>query len=252
MGIYVVRSKVRFRFIYLLFCSILLTTVGCSSDAPDPEPVLDLPQTPNAPEASNGSESFPTSSSAKTILFFGNSLTAGYGLDPDQAFPHLIQQKIDSVGWDIEVVNAGLSGETSAGGLRRIDWLLNQKVDVLILELGGNDGLRGIPTTDTRKNLQSIIDRTLQTYPDAEIILAGMMIPPNLGAEYTEAFRTLYPDLAEANNTHLIPFLLEGVGGNPELNLPDGIHPTAEGHKIVAKNVWNILKPVLESIQSTS
>lgn len=184
--------------------------------------------------------------SARTILFFGNSLAAGYGLDPSQAFPALIQQKIDSLGWNYRVVNGGLSGETTAGGARRIDWMLRQRVDVLVLELGGNDGLRGIPLDETERNLQAIIDKTRAKYPQAKIVLAGMQVPPNLGPEYTAAFRSLFPRLAKKNDAALIPFLLEGVGGVPALNLPDRIHPNAAGHKIVAENVWAVLKRVLK------
>lgn len=184
--------------------------------------------------------------SAKTILFLGNSLTAGYGLQKSQAFPALIQQKLDSLDWNFEVVNAGLSGETSSGGLRRINWLLKRKVDVLILELGANDALRGIYLELTKKNLQAIIDSTKHKYPNAKIVVAGMLAPPNLGKEYTDKFRSIFTDLTE--DALLVPFLLKGVGGVPELNLSDGIHPTSEGHKIVAENVWKVLKPLLETM----
>ncbi len=183
--------------------------------------------------------------SLQTILFFGNSLTAGYGLDPAQAFPALIQQKIDALKLPYQIVSAGLSGETSAGGLRRIDWLLQRKIDILVLELGANDGLRGIPLDDTRKNLQEIITRTKKKYPQAQVVIAGMMVPPNLGQHYTQQFRRLFVDLARQNGAALVPFLLEGVGGVPELNLPDGIHPTAKGHEKVAENVWRVLRPLV-------
>ncbi len=186
---------------------------------------------------------------SQTILFLGNSLTAGYGLDESVAFPSLIQQRLDSLGWEFRVVNAGLSGETSAGGVRRIDWLLKQKVDLLVLELGGNDALRGIDLSVTRKNLQRIIDKTIARYPDARIVIAGMQVPANLGQTYTAAFEEIFPALARENETYLIPFLLEGVGGIRELNLPDGIHPTAAGHQIVAENVWKVLQPVLAEIR---
>ena len=182
---------------------------------------------------------------AETILFLGDSITAGYGIGEEQAFPALIQDRIDSLGWPYRVVNAGVSGETTAGGLRRVSWLLGQPVDVLVLELGGNDGLRGTPIEVTKQNLQAIIDSTRAQSPEADIVLAGMQVPPNLGPTYTARFRDLYPELAEANDTHLIPFILEDVGGIPELNLPDGIHPTAEGHRVVADNVWEVLKPIL-------
>lgn len=181
----------------------------------------------------------------KSIIFFGNSITAGYGVELTQAFPALIQQKIDSMDLPYTVVNAGVSGETSAGGNSRIDWILKQPVDIFILELGGNDGLRGIPITETKKNLQAIIEKVKAKNPKVKIILAGMQIPPNMGRQYTTAFKTMYPELAKKNNTALVPFILEGVGGVAKLNLEDGIHPTPEGHHIVAENVWNVLKPML-------
>jgi len=181
----------------------------------------------------------------KTILFFGNSLTAGYGLDPSQAFPALIQKKIDSLNLPYKVVNAGVSGETSAGGNSRIDWILKQPVDVFVLELGANDGLRGLPIEETRKNLQSIIDKVKAKYPDAQLVLAGMQIPPNMGQSYAESFKNIFPELARANNMVLIPFLLQGVGGEARLNLEDGIHPTAEGHQVLASNVWEVMQPIL-------
>lgn len=178
----------------------------------------------------------------KRILFFGDSITAGYGIDEKKAFPAIIQQKIDSLGLPWKAVNAGLSGETSAGGLRRIDWLLREPVHVLVLELGGNDGLRGVAPSDTQENLEKIIDRTREKYPDAVIILAGMQIPPNLGQDYAKAFASVYTTVARNKNAQLIPFILEGVGGVPELNLPDGIHPTPQGHSIIANTVWESLE----------
>ena len=181
----------------------------------------------------------------KTIIFFGNSLTAGYGLSPEQAFPNLVQQMISEKGLDYKVINAGLSGETSAGGLNRIDWILNQPVDIFILELGANDGLRGLPLEQTRENLQKIIDKTVSENPHVKIIIAGMMVPPNMGEQYGTEFIQIFSTLAEKNNAALIPFLLEGVGGNLDLNLPDGIHPNVDGHKIVAKNVWEVLEQIL-------
>lgn len=181
----------------------------------------------------------------KTILFFGNSLTAGYGIEPSQAFPALIQKKIDSLQLPYQVINGGVSGETSAGGNSRIDWNLRQHIDVFILELGGNDGLRGIPVDETRKNLQSIIDKVRAKNPDTKMILAGMQIPPNMGQDYISAFRNLYPELAKKNNMAFIPFLLEGVGGEPDLNQRDGIHPNEKGAEIVAGNVWKVLQQEL-------
>ncbi len=186
---------------------------------------------------------------SRAILFFGNSLTAGYGLDKKAAFPALIQEKIDRMSWPYIVVNAGLSGETSAGGLRRIDWMLKKQFELIVIELGGNDGLRGVPLEETRKNLNAIVDRIIERGPQVKIVIAGMQLPPNLGSDYTGAFKSIYPNLAKKYNTPLIPFLLKGVGGDPNLNLPDGIHPNAKGHKIVAETVWATLKPILQSIQ---
>ncbi|MEE2754476.1 MAG: arylesterase [Candidatus Latescibacterota bacterium] len=182
-----------------------------------------------------------------TVLFLGDSITAGLGIDVKDAFPARIQAKVDSLGWLVTAVNAGLSGETSSGGLRRISWLLKRKIDVMVLELGANDGLRGIDLGLTEKNIKEIITRTKKAYSDCEIIIAGMQMPTNLGPEFTEAFRSLFGKIAEETGSQLIPFLLDGVGGVPELNLPDGKHPTAEGHAILAENVWVILKPILET-----
>jgi len=187
---------------------------------------------------------------SKKILFFGDSITAGYGLDEEQAFPALIQERIDSLGWNFNVVNAGLSGETSAGGLRRVDWMLRQDFSIFVLELGGNDGLRGIDLESTKKNLEEIIEKVRNKKPDAKIILTGMQVPPNLGPDYTSQFKEMYPEIAEEKNVTLIPFLLEEVGGNPELNQADGIHPTAKGHKIIAETVWETLKPILQDMRA--
>ena len=185
-------------------------------------------------------------SGLKNIVFFGNSITAGYGVEQSEAFPALIQAKMDSLQLHYKIINAGVSGETSAGGKSRIDWVLQQPVDVFVLELGANDGLRGIPLSETSKNLQSIIDEVKKKYPVAKLVLAGMEIPPNMGKKYTDDFRALYHQLAEKNQTLLIPFLLKSVGGEPELNQPDGIHPNVQGHKIVAENVWAVLKDILQ------
>lgn len=182
------------------------------------------------------------STTTKTILFFGNSLTAGMGLDPDVAFPALIQEKIDSLSLDYLVINSGLSGETTASGKNRLNWVLNQEIDVFILELGANDGLRGISLEETKKNLQMIIDKVKEYNPQVIIVLAGMQIPPNLGIDYTNEFQGIFPDLATKNQISLIPFLLQDVAGDADLNQQDGIHPTKEGHKIVAENVWEVLK----------
>ena len=184
----------------------------------------------------------------RLILFLGDSITAGLGLDPSQAFPALIQQKIDAQHWNFQVINAGQSGDTSAGGLSRLDWLLKNRIDVLVLELGANDGLRGLPAATTRKNLQAIIDRTKAKYPEAKVVIAGMKVPPNMGGDYSRQFEAVFADLAKKNNALFIPFVLEGVGGVPNLNLADGIHPNAKGHQRVAANVWKVLEPVLRSL----
>ena len=188
---------------------------------------------------------FQGSTSPKNILFFGDSLTAGYGLSPDEAFPAIIEKKLNKNGKSVKVVNAGLSGETTAGGLSRIDWVLKQPVDVFVLELGANDGLRGLPLDQTQKNLQQIIDRVKVKSPKAKIVIAGMMVPPNLGNDYAGKFQKIFPDLAKKNNATLIPFLLQDVAGIEKLNQGDGIHPNIEGHKIVAENVYKVLSPLL-------
>lgn len=192
----------------------------------------------------------PVSEGIKTdkrvILFFGNSLSAGYGVDADESFPALIQVRIDSLNLPYTVVNAGVSGETTATGLSRIDWILeNQEVDIFVLELGANDGLRGLPPAETKNNLKSIIDRVRKSYPEATIILAGMMVPPSMGQEYSAKYNPIYGEIQTEKNVELIPFLLENVGGIDSLNQDDGIHPNPAGAKIVAENVWEIIEPLL-------
>lgn len=187
-----------------------------------------------------------TTTATKTILCFGDSITAGYGLDDtNDAYPSLLQEKIDSLGLDYQVVNSGVSGETSAGGKSRIDWVLKQDIAIFVLELGANDGLRGVPLSETKSNLQGIIDAVRAKDPNTTIILAGMELPPNMGQNYTAEFRALFADLAATNNLPFIPFVLKDVGGIPELNQGDGIHPNIAGHKIVANNVWDVLKEAL-------
>ena len=186
----------------------------------------------------------------KIVLFLGDSLTAGYGMESAQAFPALIQAKIDARRWNIKVINAGQSGDTSAGGLSRVDWLLKNRVDVLVLELGANDGLRGLSIDVTQKNLQAIIDRSRKRFPQIRVVIAGMKVPPNMGRDFASRFEAMFRELARKNNAALIPFILEGVGGVRELNLPDGIHPTAAGHRIVADRVWRALEPILKALAS--
>jgi acyl-CoA thioesterase-1 len=180
------------------------------------------------------------------ILFVGTSLTAGYGLEPEEAYPQLVQQKIDSAGLKFEVVNAGQSGETSSALLRRIRWLLQQPFDVIVIETGANDGLRGIPVATMRQNVQAIIDSVRASRPRAQIVLAQMEAPPNLGVTYTRGFRDVFPELASRNGVALLPFMLEGVAGVRELNQNDGIHPNERGERIVAENVWKGLRPLLQ------
>lgn len=200
----------------------------------------------NGRSAEVPSDSTSVPSATKSILFFGNSLTAGMGLESQTlAFPGIIQHWIDSLALPYRVINAGLSGETSAAGNERIDWLLNEKVDIFVLELGANDGLRGIPTKETQKNLQSIIDKVTAKYPDCKLVLAGMMVPPSMGGDYGKAFTAIFPALAQKNDMAYVPFLLEGVAGESTLNQSDGIHPTEEGHRILAETVWKVLKPLL-------
>ena len=182
---------------------------------------------------------------AGTILFLGDSLTAGRGVEQSQAFPALIQAKIREKNLPFDVVNAGLSGDTSAGGLSRLDWILQRPIDILVLELGANDGLRGLPIAAMKRNLQSIIDRVKAKNPQVKIVIAGMQIPPNYGTNYAADFRAAFPELAEKNRAALIPFLLDGVGGHLDLNQADQIHPTPAGHKIVAENIWRVLEPLL-------
>jgi acyl-CoA thioesterase I len=188
---------------------------------------------------------FQAQSPTPVVLFFGDSLTAGYGLSPEEAFPALIEKKITKSGKKVKVVNAGLSGETSAGGLSRIDWILRQSVDVFVLELGANDGLRGLPIDQTRANLQGIISKVKGKYPNVKIVMAGMMVPPNMGEGYSNEFKKIYPDLAKKNGATLIPFLLENVAGNEKLNQADGIHPNIEGHKLVAEHVGKFIEKLL-------
>ncbi|CAN5580967.1 arylesterase [soil metagenome] len=192
--------------------------------------------------SASGQEATPA---PKTIVFLGDSLSEGAGVKPQEAFPALVQEKIRERGLPWQVVNAGVGGDTTAGGLRRIDWLLRQKIDVLVIELGGNDGLRGLPVRDIKANLQGIIDKTKAKNPEVPIVIAGMQMPPNVGAKYADEFRQVFHDVAKENNAAMIPFLLEGVGGIRELNQADLIHPNPAGHKIIADVVWGVLEPLL-------
>lgn len=243
------RRRVRAALLPVL-CAAFLLAAGCRGN--------DTPSAP-APADSAAADSIEATNAERatsetiTVLVMGNSLAAGYGLAQEEAFPALLQQKADSAGFQrVEVVNAGNSGETTAGGRRRIDWLLRREdVDVLLLELGGNDALRGLPPDSARANLRAIIDKTKRQFPDARVVLAGMKAPPNMGSAYTRRFEQIYPQLAEATGARLIPFLLEGVAGRPALNQPDGIHPTAEGQRRLAENAWAVLAPLLREMRAS-
>ncbi|GAB3201237.1 acyl-CoA thioesterase-1 [Pontibacter aydingkolensis] len=227
---------------FIILLAFVFSFAACS-EADRSTAITEERETDTVAEAEAKNEK---SERTRNILFFGNSLTAGYGLEPDQAFPALIQHKIDSLYLPYKVVNAGVSGETSAGGKSRINWLLKQPIDVFVLELGANDGLRGIDPSETYKNLQTIIQKVREKNPEAQIILAGMQIPPSMGQKYTNEFRNVFINLAEEENVALIPFLLEGVAGMPKLNQADGIHPTVEGQKILAENVWAVMEDMLK------
>lgn len=212
--------------------------------APEPEPRSDRPQTSSAgaTAAAPASRFRPGS----IILFVGTSLTAGYGLEPEDAYPELVQRKLDSAGLKFQVVNAGISGETSSGLLRRIDWLLRQPFEIIVIETGANDGLRGVPVETMAQNIQQIIDGVRLVRRHAQIVLVQMEAPPNLGATYTRRFREVFPELAKRNNVILMPFLLEGVAGVRALNQGDGMHPNEPGSRVVAENVWRALSPLIQ------
>lgn len=223
---------------------IIASLFACSAEAP-PASVVQTPDSAGGAVA----DELPDSSAAggrAAVLFLGTSLTAGYGVGPDSAFPGLIAARIDSAGLPFRVINAGISGETSAGGLARLDWSLQDSIAVLVLELGANDGLRGLPVEQMRANLDTILGRTRTRYPDVEIVIAGMEAPPNLGREYTGAFRSTFRDLAREYDAALVPFLLEGVAAEPSLNQSDRIHPNPAGHRVLAEHVWKTLAPILE------
>lgn len=224
----------------IIVSAALAGLVACSGRPRDAVPAA----------ADRTADAVPPVDERPVVLCFGTSLTAGLGLAPDDAYPAQLQRRVDSAGLGFRVVNAGVSGETSAAGLRRIDWLLEQpqQVAVLLLELGANNALRGQDLGAAKRDLQAIIDRTRARFRGVRIVVAGMAAPPNLGTRYTREFRDMFVDLARANRAALIPFLLEGVAGRPELNQADGIHPTAEGERLVTDNVWKVLEPVLRSV----
>lgn len=220
---------------YSLYVIMSIIFFSCSS-----------PKEEKKTNAIQKAEPSTTAPTKKLILFFGNSLSAGYGIEAEAAFPGLVASRIDSLALHYRVINGGLSGETTASGLSRLDWFLEEKPSIFILELGGNDGLRGIDLAETKKNLKAIINLVKIKYPETKILLAGMQIPPNMGQEYTMNFQNIYPQIAQEENVALIPFLLEGVAGDSSLNLPDGIHPTEKGHLIVFKNIWPFIENMLD------
>lgn len=225
--------------IAIFACLLAGILTACNSSAPEDKSA-------NIEQSSEDANSDTQPAAAeRRIVFFGNSLTAAYGLDPAQGFTAIIQRRIDSLKLSYKVINAGLSGETTAGGNERVEWVLQQPVDIFILELGGNDGLRGINPASSYTNLKSIVGKVRKQYPDARIILAGMEAPPNMGQAFTKEFRGIFSRLAQEEKLELIPFILDGVGGIPSLNQADGIHPNVEGAKIVAENVWKTLGPML-------
>lgn len=242
--------KKRKHMLYPTLCLVVLLS-GCSSNnSQDPPPIVNSPSTNLDPVAGDSlrvldSEILPNGESAIRVLFLGDSITAGLGVGQEEAFPNLIKQKALKEGMNAVFIDAGVSGDTSTGGLNRIDWLLKSRIDVLILELGGNDGLRGVDLALTKENLSNIISKTKEAWPGVHVIVAGMQVPPNLGHEYTDQFKSIFPSIAAETGATLIPFILEGVGGVRELNQPDGIHPTAKGHLIVAETVWKALQPIL-------
>jgi acyl-CoA thioesterase-1 len=215
----------------------LALLTACGRSAPEP---------PGSEGRARGAAEPPAGPAVPKVVFLGDSLTAGYGLDAGDAYPSVVQRRLKAAGLNVEVVNAGVSGDTSAGGLRRVDWALDGNVAVLVVALGGNDALRGLGTDDLRRNLAAIIERARQR--NAAVILAGMEAPPNLGASYTSAFRQVYRDLAAGYRIELIPFLLEGVAGNAALNQADGIHPNAEG----ARRIADIVSPYVERTVRTA
>jgi len=230
---------------YGIFLAGVLLLVGCSNNSDQRTdrgtPPAGSTMAPPAPAEKE------QPSSAIRIVFLGDSISAAYGLPEEEGFVYLIQERLDSLGIDARVVNAGVSGDTSSGGLSRVEWVLGTSTDILVLELGGNDALRGIDLDVTRRNLAGIIEKSRSMNPDIHIILAGMQVPPNLGTDYTAQFRDLFPSLAEEYETELVPFLLEDVALVPGRMQDDGIHPTADGHRVMAETMWEALEPVVRT-----
>ena len=229
----------------MLLTALAMSCGGSGSPARDTAAGI-KPASPPENPAPSVAEAGPILDARRTIVFLGTSLTAGLGLEPDSAYPQQIQRKIDASSLPYQVVNAGVSGETTAGLLRRLDWVLRRPADVIVIETGANDGLRGLPVTATRSTIGNVLDRIRKDRPDATVMLVQMEAPPNLGQEYTSAFHAMFPELAREHGVTLVPFLLEGVAGQTTLNQGDGIHPNSAGERIVADNVWRVLQPVLK------
>jgi acyl-CoA thioesterase-1 len=215
---------------------------GCGSNAGE-SPAIEPSRSQGAAVATRDSPTDPVERGLPRVVFLGDSLTAGLHLSAEQSFPAVVSERLRADGRPIELINAGVSGDTSAGGLARIDWILKQHADVVVVGLGGNDGLRGLPVEETRKNLRAIVERARAT--GARVLLLGMKLPPNYGVDYVRDFEALYPAIARELDVALVPFMLEGVGGHAELNLPDGLHPNEEGQKRVAENVLPYLRALL-------
>jgi len=236
--------------LYLLLFAGVLWAAGCGQNRSNSESARAAADTSTTTSRTAPSAD-TTAGDGLRVLVLGNSIAAGLGVSSQAAFPARLQQRVDSLGWNVTVQNAGVSGETTAGGLRRIEWLLSQEVDVLLLELGGNDGLRGVPPSDTEANLTGIIDTTLAVYPEARVLLTAMRIPKNLGADYTERFRQVYPAVADQyDRVALVQFNRRLQAGADSLMQDDGIHPTAAGHRLVARDVWAKLRPLLEEMRT--
>jgi len=239
--------------LYLFLLIGVLWIAGCGQDRSTSggAQTTPHPDTTTAATSSPAEDPGSTAEDGLRVLVLGNSIAAGQGVPSNAAFPARLQQKVDSLGWNVTVQNAGVSGETTAGGLRRIDWLLEEDIDVLVLELGGNDGLRGVDPAETQKNLTAIIDTTLTAHPDAQVLLTAMRIPRNLGAEYVERFRQVFPMVADQyEQTSLVQFDKRLQAGADSLIQDDGIHPTAAGHRLVARDVWRELRPLLETMRA--
>jgi acyl-CoA thioesterase I len=231
--------------------ALALLAAACGRDGSRQESAKEMRDTGQSAGVSTARASDSSKDARKTILFVGTSLTAGYGLDPQQAYPSLIQNRLDSLGLNYEAINAGVSGETSSGAVHRMPWLLKQPFDVFVLETGANDGLRGLPVDSLRANIQKILDDVKRTHPQAKILLIGMQALPNMGSAYVRGFVGVYPELAKKNHVAYLPFLLKGVGGIDTLNQRDMVHPNAKGAAIIAETVWEALKPMLDASAKT-